>query len=81
MAVFEVESMEDDGKTKLVHQNLLLPLFSDPSDYTNTSDTKSMVDQTIDMHGVIAVDAVTSYVEDMRAYSKTLVADMLQQGL
>ena len=46
--------MEGDGKMKVVHQNLLLPLFSDPSDHTNTLDTKSMVDQTVDMHGVIA---------------------------
>ena len=29
--VFKIKSMEDDDKTKVVHRNLLLPLFSDPS--------------------------------------------------
>ena len=33
--------MEGDDKTKVVHRNLLLPLFSDPSDHTNESGTKS----------------------------------------
>ena len=54
--------MEGDGKMKVLHQNLLLPLFSDPSDHTNKSDTESVVDQTVNMHGVIAVGAVTSHV-------------------
>ena len=73
--------MEGDGKTKVVHQNLLLPLFSNPSDHANTLDTESMVDQTVNTHGVIAAGAVTSHVQDMGAYSKAWVADMLQQGL
>ena len=55
---------------KVVHQNLLLPLSSDPLDHTNTSDTESVVDQTVNMHGVIAASAVTSHVQDMGAYSK-----------
>ena len=59
----------------------MLPLFSDPSDHTNTLDTESIIDQTVNMHGVIAVGAVTSHVQDMSAYSKAQVADMLQQGL
>ena len=59
----------------------MLPLFSDPSDHTNTSDTESVVDQTVNMHGLIAAGAVTSHVQDMGAYSKAQVADMLQQGL
>ena len=53
MPVFKLESMEGDGKMKVVHQNLLLPLFSEPSDHTNTVDTESVVDQTVNMHGVI----------------------------
>ena len=81
MPVFKIESMESDGKMKVVHQNLLLSLFSDPSDHTNTLDTESMVDQPVNMHGVIAASAVTSHVQDMAAYSKAQVADMLQQGL
>ena len=74
MPVFKIESMEGDGKTKVVHENLLLPLFSDPSDHTNISDTESMVDQTVNMHEVIAAGAVTSHVQDMSAYSKAVSA-------
>ena len=81
MPVFKIESMEGDSKTKMVHWNLLLPLFSDPSDHTNTSDTESVVDQTVSTHGVTAASAVTSHVLDMNAYSKALEADMFQQGL
>ena len=73
--------MEGDSKTKLVHQNLLLPLFSNPSDHTNKSDTASMVDQTVNIHGVIAASTVTSHVQDMSPYSKAWVADMFQKGL
>ena len=63
-----------------MHWNLLLPLLSDPSEHTNISDTESVVDQTVSMHGVIAVDAVASHVQDMTAYCKAWVADMFQQG-
>ena len=45
--VFQIKSMEGDDKMKVVHRNLLLPLFSDPSDHTSKSDTKSVVDQTV----------------------------------
>ena len=81
MPAFKVESMEGDGKTKVVHQNLLLLLFSNPSDHTNMSDTESVVDQTVNMYRVIAVGVVSSHVQDMSAYSKAQVADMFQQGL
>ena len=81
MSVFKVELTEGDGKMKVVHQNLLLPLFSDPSDHTNTLDTESMVDQTVNTHGVNAAIALTNHVQDMGAYHKAWVADMLQQGL
>ena len=73
--------MEGNGKTKVVHKNLLLLLFSNPSDHTIISDTESVVDQTVNMHGIFAVSAVTSYVQDMSACSKAQVADMFQQGL
>ena len=62
MPVFKVKPIEGDGKMKVVHQNQLLPLFSNASDHTNKLNTESMVDQTVNMHGVIAVDAVTSHV-------------------
>ena len=66
---------------KVVHQNLLLPLFSDPSDHTSESDTESMADQTVNKHGVNAEGAVTSHVQNMSAYSRTWVAKIFQQGL
>ena len=59
--VFKIKSMEGDDKRKVVHRNLLLPLFSDPSDHTSESDTESMVDQTVSTHEVIAAGSVASH--------------------
>ena len=73
--------MEGDDKRKVVHRNLLLPLFSDPSDHTSGLDTKSMVDQTVGTHEAIAADAVASHLQIMGAYSRAWVANMFQQGL
>ena len=73
--------MEGDDKTKVVHQNLLLPLFSDPSNHTNELDSESVADQTLDTHGVVAVSAVISHVQNMGAYSRAWVASLFQQGL
>ena len=52
MPVFKVESMEGDSNMKVVHWNLLLPLFSDPSDHSNISNTESVVDQTVCKHAL-----------------------------
>ena len=41
--VFKIQSTEGDD-TKVIDRNLLLPLFSDPSDQTSEQDSKSMVD-------------------------------------
>ena len=60
--VFKIKSMEGDDKMKVVHRNLLLPLFSDPSDQTSKLDTKSMVDQTVSAQEVIALGAIASHV-------------------
>ena len=76
-----MKSMEGDGKTKVLHRNLLLLLFSDPSDHTSESDTKSMLDQTVSMHEVIAVGAITSHVQNMGTYSRGWVTNMFQRGL
>ena len=81
MPVFKIKSMEGDDKVKVVHRNLLLPLFSDPSDHTNELDTESVVDQTVSTHGVIAAGVVTSHVQNMSAYSRAWVTNMFQQGL
>ena len=69
MPVFKIKSTEGDDKMEMVHQNLLLPLFSDPLDHTNEFDTECMVDQTVHTHGVVAVSAVTSHMQNMSAYS------------
>ena len=62
LPVFKIKSIEGNDKMKVVPGNLLLPLFSDPSDHTNELDTESMVDQTVNTNGVVAVSAVTSHV-------------------
>ena len=65
----------------VVHRNLLLSLFSDPSGHTSESDTTSVVDQTVSTHEVIAVGAVASHEQNMGAYSRARVANMFQQWL
>ena len=76
--VFKIKSMEGDEKMKVVHGNLLLPLFSDPSDHTSESDTKSMVDQTVSTHEIIALGVAANHVQSMGAYSRVHVTDMFQ---
>ena len=68
MPVFKIKPMEGDNKMEVVHSHLLPPLFPNPSDHTSESDTKSMVDQTVSTHEVIAVGSVTSHVQNMDAY-------------
>ena len=75
LPVFKIEPIEGEGKMKVVHQNLLLPIFSDPLDHTNELDAESMVDQTVNTHGVVAVSAVTSHVQNMSAYSRAWVTN------
>ena len=81
MPVFKIRSKKGDDKTKVVHWNLLLPLFSNPSDHINESDTESVLHQTAGTHGVVAVSAVTSHVQNMSACSRAQVASLFQQGL
>ena len=73
--------MEGENKMKVVHRNLLLPLFSDPSDHTSELDTKSMVDQTVSTYDVITVGVVTSHVQNMSAYSRACVTDIFQHRM
>ena len=73
--------MEGDDKMKVVHRNLLLPLFSDPLDHTSKLDTKSMVDQTVSVQEVIAVGTVTSHVHNLGTYGRAQVTNMFQRGL
>ena len=73
--------MEGDDKTKVVHRNLLLPLFSDPSDLTDELDNKSMVDQIVNTQVVIVVVAITSHVHNLSTYGRAWVTNMFQRGL
>ena len=70
--------MEGDDTMKVVHRYLLLPLFSDPSDHTSELDIKSIVDQTVSMHEVIAAGVIASHVQDMGAYNRAWVTNMFQ---
>ena len=56
--------MEDDDKMKVVHRNLLLPLFSDPSGQTSELDNKFMVDQAVSTQVVIVVGSITSHMHN-----------------
>ena len=73
--------MEGDDKMKVVHRNLLLPLFSDPSDETSKLDIKSMVDQTVGTQVVIVVGTVTNHVYNLSTYGRAWVTDMFQRAL
>ena len=70
ITVFKIKSMEGDNKMEVVHRHLLLSVFPDPSDHTSDSYTKSVVDQTVSTHEVIAVGAAISHEQNMGAYSR-----------
>ena len=73
--------MEGYDKMKVLHRNLSLPLFSDPSDQTSESDTKSMVDQTVGTQVVIGAGVVSSHVHNLSTYGRAWMTDMFQRGL
>ena len=68
-------------KMKVVHRNLLLPLFFDSSDQTSESDNKSIIDQTVSTQGLIAVGAVASHVHNLSTYGRAWVTNVFQRGL
>ena len=70
LPVFKIQSMEGDDKMKVVHRNLLLPLFFDPSYQPSELDNKFMVDQTVSTQAVIVVGAVTSHVYNLSTYGR-----------
>ena len=78
---FKIKSTEGDDKMKVVRRNLLLPLFSDPSDQTSESDTKCMVYQTVSAQEAIANGAIASHVHNLGTYSRAHVTNMFQRGL
>ena len=69
LPVFKIQSMEGDD-TKVVHRNLLLPLFSDPLDQTSGQDSKSLVDQTVGTQEIIVASAVISHVHNLSTYGR-----------
>ena len=73
--------MEGDDKMKVVHRNLLLPLFSDPSDQTSEKYTKSVVDQTVNAQEAIVKGAVASHVHNWGTYSRAQLINIFQRGL
>ena len=74
--------MEDDDKEKVVHRNLLLPLFSDPSDQTGELDNKSPADpkETMSTQVAIVVSAIASHVHNLSACEGAQVTNMFQRG-
>ena len=75
--------MEGDDKVKIVHRNLLQPLFSDPSDQIYEHDSKSLVDpkETISTQVVIVAGAIASHVHNLSACEGAQVTNMFQMGL
>ena len=66
---------------KVVHRNLLLPIFSDPSDHNNKPDNKPMADQTVGAQEVIVAGAITSHVQNLGTYGRAWVTNMFQRAL
>ena len=66
---------------KVVHRNLLLPLFSDPLGQTSEQDSKSLVDQTVGTQGIIMVSAVISHVHNLSMYGRVQVSNIFQNRL
>ena len=74
--------MEDDDNEKVVHRNLLLPLFSDPLDQTTEQDSRSLIDpkETIDTQVAIVASVIASHVHNLSACEGAQVTNMFQRG-
>ena len=74
--------MGGDNGVKIVHRNLLLPLFSDPSDQTGQLDnSQSLVDpkETKGTQVAIVASAIASHVHNLSAYEGAQVTNMFQR--
>ena len=74
---------EDIG-VKIVHRNLLLPLFSDPLDQTGELDNdNSPVDpkETMSTQVAVVASAIASHVNKLSTYEVAQVTNMFQWGL
>ena len=83
LPVFKIQPVEGDDKEKVVHRNLLLPLFSDPSDQTSQQGNESMIGpkETISTEVAIVVGAIASHVHNLTTYEGAQVTNMFQRGL
>ena len=74
----------DDNGVKIVHQNLLLPLYSDPLDQTSKlHNNRSLVDlkETMGTQVAIVVSVIASHVHNLSAYEGAQVTNLFQRGL
>ena len=82
--VFKIKSMEgEDIGVKIVHRNLLLPLFSDPFDQTGELvNNNSPVDpkETMSTQVAVVVSAFVSHVHNLSTYERAQVTNMFQRG-
>ena len=83
LPVFKIQSMGADDNEKVVHRNLLLPLFSDPLDQTSEQDNKSPVDpkETMSTKVAFVVSVIASNVHNLSACEGAQVTHMFQRGL
>ena len=77
----KLNQWEGDDKMKVVHRNLLLPLFSDPSDQTSKLDAESVVDQTVSTQDAIVKGVIASHMHNLSTYGRAWVTKMFHRGL
>ena len=81
LPVFRIKSTEGDD-TKVVHRNLLLPLFSDPVDQTKEQNSRSLIDpkETIGTQVAIVTGAIDSHVHSLSTCERAQVTNMFPKG-
>ena len=76
--------MGGDDRVKIVHRNLLLPLFSDSLDCAGELDnSRSLANpkETIGAWVAIVASAIASHVHKLGAYEGVQVTNLIQKGL
>ena len=69
---------------KIVHRNLLLPVFSDPSDLIGELDNSMPLvgpKEIMATQVTVAASAIASHVHNLSAYEGAQVTNMFQRGL
>ena len=75
--------MGGDDRVKMVHRNLLLPLFSNPLDRAGEPDnSRSLANskETIGAQVAIVVSAIASHVHNLGAYEGVQVTNLNPEG-